>query len=47
MVAHDADDTAFAIAMGKALGWGDQMDVDGDLFATYTLLQRPLQQSSL
>ena len=47
VVAHDADDTAFAIAMGKALGWGDQMDVDGDLFATYTLLQRPLQQSSL
>jgi hypothetical protein len=47
VVAHDADDTAFVVAMAKALGWADQMDVDGDLFATYTLLERPRQQSCL
>ena len=47
VVGHDVDDTPFAIAMGTALGWGDQMDVGGDLFATYTLLQRPVSQSCL
>lgn len=45
--AHDADDTAFVVAMASQLGWGEHMDIDEDLFATYTLLERPRKQSSL
>lgn len=42
VVAFDRDDTPFARSMGKALGWGEAMDLQQDLFATWTLLQRPL-----
>jgi len=39
----DRDDTAAARAMGRALGWDKQgMDVEGDLFAWYTLAQKPM-----
>ncbi|HEY3353182.1 MAG TPA: hypothetical protein VGQ83_08050 [Polyangia bacterium] len=44
VLAFDADDTAFARRMGRALGWdrGDEpMDLDRDLFAWYTLLEKP------
>ena len=41
---RDADDSTAARAMGRALGW-DQgehgMDLENDLFATYTLVQKP------
>jgi len=42
VVAFDADDTPAARAMGRALGWAEQMDLEKDLFATYTLLRKPL-----
>jgi hypothetical protein len=42
----DAEDSPEARRMGHALGWDDpdgaQMDLEHDLFATYTLLRRPL-----
>jgi hypothetical protein len=41
VVSHNADDTAFVVSMARALGWDGQMDVDADLFATFTLLRRP------
>jgi hypothetical protein len=41
ILAFDQDDTAFARSMGQALGWDEQMNLDTDLFATWTLLQRP------
>jgi hypothetical protein len=41
ILAFDEDDTPFARTMGKALGWDEQMKLDTDLFATWTLLQRP------
>lgn len=44
VLAYDRQDDAAARALGKALGW-DQgrsaMDLEKDLFAWYTLLQRP------
>lgn len=42
VVAYDADDNAPARAMGKALGWGEQMNLETDLFGLYTLLRKPL-----
>jgi hypothetical protein len=39
--AFDADDTGAARAMGAALGWAEQMDLESDLFGTYTLLLKP------
>ncbi|HTO89569.1 MAG TPA: hypothetical protein VMJ70_00435 [Candidatus Sulfotelmatobacter sp.] len=45
VVAFDADDSPAARRMGHALGWDDpdgaKMDLEHDLFATYTLLRRP------
>ena len=41
VVAFDADDTPAARAMGAALGWGADMDLESDLFGTYTLLEKP------
>jgi alpha-beta hydrolase superfamily lysophospholipase len=44
VVAYDQDDTAAARAMGHAFGWDqgeDRMDLEKDLFATYTLVERP------
>jgi len=41
VVEFDRDDTPAARAMGAALGWGADMDLEADLFGTYTLLQRP------
>ena len=41
----DAEDSPEARRMGHALGWDDpdgaKMDLEHDLFATYTLLRRP------
>ena len=44
VVAFDQDDTAAARAMGRALEWDrgeDRMDLEHDLFAWYTLLEKP------
>jgi hypothetical protein len=41
VAAFDVDDTPAARAMGAALGWGTDMDLEADLFGTYTLLRRP------
>jgi hypothetical protein len=38
VIADDQDDTAAAREMGAALGWSEQMDVETDLFAVYTLV---------
>jgi len=37
---YDTDDTPFAHRMGRALGWDEQMDLEADLFATYTILRK-------
>lgn len=43
ILAFDVKDDKEARAMGKHLEWDKQgMDLDGDLFATYTLLRRPV-----
>jgi hypothetical protein len=41
VIAYDMDDNDPARAMGKALGWGEQMNLETDLFGLYTLLRRP------
>jgi SAM-dependent methyltransferase len=44
VLALDEDDSAAARAMGRALGWGrgeGAIDLERDLFAGYTLVQRP------
>jgi len=40
VLTFDVDDSAAARAMGKAFGWDAQMDLEKDLFATYTLLRK-------
>ncbi len=40
VVAFNQDDTPFARRMGAALGWGMQMNLETDLYGTYTLLRR-------
>jgi hypothetical protein len=40
VLAFDVDDSEAARAMGKAFGWDEQMDLENDLFATYTLLRK-------
>jgi hypothetical protein len=40
VLAFDADDTPAARTMGRALGWGESMDLDADLSGIYTLLRR-------
>lgn len=43
VVAFDAKDDEAARAVGKALGWDkDGMDLEKDLFAWYTLVQKPV-----
>jgi hypothetical protein len=44
VLAYDQDDTPAARSMATLLGWGegdDGMDLEKDLFAMYTLLQKP------
>ena len=41
VLAFDVDDTPAARALGAALGWGADMDLEADLFGTYTLLRKP------
>jgi hypothetical protein len=40
VLAFDVDDSVAARAMGKAFGWDEQMDLENDLFATYTLIRK-------
>lgn len=41
VIAYDQNDDDVARAMGKALGWDEQMDLEKDLFGLYTLLRKP------
>lgn len=41
VVAYDNDDSGPARKMGEALGWSDSMDLETELFGTYTLVKRP------
>jgi hypothetical protein len=41
VIALDRDDGAAARAMGRALGWDVDDDLEKDLFASYTLVERP------
>jgi hypothetical protein len=44
VIEFDRDDTAVARAMGHTLGWDegeDKMDLEHDLFGTYTLVEKP------
>jgi hypothetical protein len=44
VIAFDADDTAVAREVGRTLGWDKDdppMDIEHDLFASYTLVERP------
>jgi SAM-dependent methyltransferase len=49
VLTFDRDDTEAARAMARALGWDrdrdEPMDVDHDLFATYTMLEKPAAPS--
>jgi hypothetical protein len=40
VLAFDQDDTEAARAMGEALGWAESMDLEKDLFGTYTLARK-------
>jgi hypothetical protein len=40
VIAFDYDDSGAARAMGKALGWAESMDLEKDLFGTYTLARK-------
>lgn len=40
ILAYNEDDTAAARQMGEILGWGESMDLDHDLFGTYTLMRK-------
>ncbi len=41
VVAYDLDDSVAAREMGKTLGWAESMDLEKDLFGTYTLVRKP------
>lgn len=41
IIAFDANDNTFARDMARALGWDASMDVEKDLFGSYTVLRRP------
>lgn len=41
VLAHDEDESAYARAMGKALGWDAQMDLDEGLFGVFCLYRKP------
>lgn len=48
VVAHDAEDHAMARSMGRALKWdrdaaGEPTDLESNLFATYTIVERPVR----
>lgn len=40
VLGFDVDDTAAARAMGAALGWAEQMNLETDLFGIYTLARK-------
>ena len=40
MLAFDVDDTEAARALGAAIGWGEVMNLETDLFGMYTLARR-------
>lgn len=40
VITFDRDDTEAARAMGEALGWAESMDLETDLFGTYTLVRK-------
>ena len=42
VLAYDADESAWARSMGRALGWDKQMDLINDLFGVYSMFRRPV-----
>jgi len=40
VLAHDEDEDGPAREVGRALGWGERMDLDNALFGSYTLVRR-------
>lgn len=46
VLVFDRDDTSFARKMGSALGWGASMDLEADLFATFTVARRRAVESA-
>ncbi|HMB71262.1 MAG TPA: hypothetical protein VKU85_18270 [bacterium] len=40
LISFDEDDTEAAREMGQALGWAESMDLETDLFGTYTLARK-------
>ena len=40
VIAFDIDDSAAVRAQGRALGWHHDVDLDKEIFATYSLFQR-------
>lgn len=44
VLAYDADETAWARTMGRALGWEAQMDLEKAVFGVYSIFRRPEQR---
>jgi hypothetical protein len=40
VIAYNQDDTKAARRMGELVGWSGQMNLEHDLFATYTLMRK-------
>ncbi len=41
VLAHDEDESQYARTMGKALGWGERMNLETDLFGMYSVYRKP------
>lgn len=41
VLAHDEDESQYARAMGKAIGWGERMNLETDLFGVYSVYRKP------
>jgi hypothetical protein len=46
VIAHDQDESKYARSMGAALGWDEQMNLETDLFAVYSMYQKPSSEES-
>jgi SAM-dependent methyltransferase len=44
VIAHDEDESMYARAMGRALGWDAQMDLEEALFAVYSFYRKPADE---
>ena len=41
VIAHDEDENHFVREQGRALGWGESMNLDEDLFSVYSIYRKP------